>query len=160
MNYRILPLASEFQRRVRSTGTDDLGQPVQRFVSTEGGEPLRDVLRRAHPGEELLAASYCPFAQPGPFKEYGPVYLLANESTESSRAAALPVTGDATDRYFSDSLVLRAYDESGAIRAARHVEAEKAETAIGELLEARETRFVDARFPTYGCYALRIVRTT
>ena len=69
MKIQIAPLPEEFLTRVRTQGIDDLGQPVKRLVSVEGGEPCRDVLRRALPGEELILASFSPFGQVGPYHE-------------------------------------------------------------------------------------------
>ena len=77
----IAPIPAAFLKRVRLEGLDDLGQPVKR-VTAQGGEPCRDVLRRARKGEELILASFSPFTNPGPFHEFGPVYVLANESSD------------------------------------------------------------------------------
>src|SRR5437588_2015660 len=50
---RIAPIPEAFLTRVRDEGRDDLGQVVRRVRAT-GGEPCRDALRRALPGEELI----------------------------------------------------------------------------------------------------------
>ena len=76
MSYRISTPSSEFLTRVRSTARDDQDQPVRRFVA-EGGEPVRDRLRRAVAGEALILASYRPFDQVSPFRELGPASLWA-----------------------------------------------------------------------------------
>lgn len=78
---RLVPMSSDFLRRVREEGRDAQDQPVKR-VRAKGGEPCRDVLRRAREGEELLLASFSPFTQPGPYKEFGPVFVLASPSDE------------------------------------------------------------------------------
>jgi hypothetical protein len=54
--YNSIPLRDSFLLKARSEGVDDLGQPVERWVA-EGGEPCRDALRRARPGEALILAS-------------------------------------------------------------------------------------------------------
>jgi len=95
MNIHIAPLPQDFLSRVRERGLDDQMQPVRRYVSTEGGEPCRDVLRRARPGEAVILASYCPFTQAGPYKEFGPVFVLAQASDEPVQRQVLPIpTGD------------------------------------------------------------------
>jgi hypothetical protein len=48
--FTIVPLTPEFVGRVRTTLCDDFGRAVRVTVAT-GGEPLRDQLRRAEPGE-------------------------------------------------------------------------------------------------------------
>lgn len=153
MNIRIAPLPDSFVRRAREEGIDDQGQPVVRTISADGGEPCRDVLRRALPGEELILASYSPFAQPGPYREFGPVYLLANPSDEEISRDAFPAND-----YFNSRLVLRAYSHQESIREAAMVTAAEAEEAMLRLLEHPDTAFVHARFPVYGCFALRIDR--
>jgi hypothetical protein len=150
MNIRIAPLPASFLHRVREEGVDDQGQPVW-HMQAEGGEPCRDVLRRAEPGEELILASFSPFAKEGPYREYGPVFLLANPSDEDVTRATFPANG-----YFRERLVLRAYDEREAIRdAALVTESEAAET-LARLLADEDTAFVHARFPVYGCFGCRI----
>jgi len=61
------PIPAHFLQSVRTEGIDDLGQPAKHVVAT-GGEPCRDVLRRAAPGEPLILASFSPFSKPGPYK--------------------------------------------------------------------------------------------
>src|SRR5688500_16816008 len=102
----IPPLPTDYLERVRHQGTDALGQPVKR-VRASGGEPCRDVLRRARPGEELLLASFSPFTQVGPYKEYGPVFLLADASDEPVTRDLLPVIG--AEPYLREQFVIRAY---------------------------------------------------
>ncbi len=86
---RVAPIPEEFLRGVRLEDRDALGQPVRR-VRASGGEPCRDVLRRAVEGEELILASFSPFEKPGPYKEYGPIFVLAHESRETVNRDALP----------------------------------------------------------------------
>ncbi len=157
MNIHLQPVPEDFLHRVREVGLDDQGQPVRR-MRARGGEPCRDVLRRAHPGEELILASFSPFARSGPYKEFGPVFVLANASGETVRRdALLPVSSD-TSTYFRQQFVLRAYDRDGAIFDAALVERETATDVLERFLALDEIDFVDARFPTYGCFACRITR--
>jgi len=78
-------------------------------VRATGGEPCRDVLRAAHAGEELLLASYCPFEISGPYKEYGPVFILANPDTTPVSSSIFPVSAEYG--YFGQQFVLRAYSK-------------------------------------------------
>jgi hypothetical protein len=149
MSIRIAPLPSSFLRRVREEGVDDQGQPVWR-VTAEGGEPCRDVLRRAEPGEELILASFSPFTKETPYREFGPVFVLANPSSEDVAREAFPANG-----YFRERLVLRAYDARESIRDAEFVTGDASE-ALARLLAHPDTAFVHARFPTYGCFGCRI----
>jgi hypothetical protein len=153
MNINIAPLPADFLHRVRTFGVDDQGQPVKRLIA-EGGEPCRDVLRRANPGEELILASFSPFAKSGPYKEFGPVFLLANESDEQADRSAFP-TGSG---YLRERFVLRAYSQEESIVEAAMLTPEDFDATLEKFLASPEVAFVHARFPTYGCFACRIDR--
>jgi hypothetical protein len=157
MHIHIPELPSSFMRRVRETGVDDLGQPVQRVVA-EGGEPCRDVLRRARPGEELILASFSPFPAAGPFREFGPVYLLAAASEEEVRRDRLPLPAGRETDYLAARFALRAYAADQTILGGAWVRAEAAAEKVEELLAQPEVAFVDIRFPVFGCFACRLER--
>lgn len=150
---RIAALSDTFLARVRA-GTDDLGQPVERHVA-QGGEPLRDCLRRAVPGEAILLASYCPFTVAGPYKEYGPVFVSASPQP-APRRDALPVDGE--QPYLGASFVLRAYSREERIVDAILTTASAAARDLDVFLARDDVAFVLARFAAYGCYALRVER--
>jgi len=150
----IAPIPARFLDRVRSEGKDDLGQPVKRVVA-KGGEPCRDVLRRARPGEELILASFTPFTKPGPYKEYGPIFVLANASDEPVRRDALPPAG-AEANYLRQQFVVRAYSTEEEILDAALVNASDLAANVQRFFESRDTAFLHVRFPTYGCFACRI----
>lgn len=150
----IAPLPEAFLRRVRNEGIDDLGQAVKLIRSVAGGEPCRDVLRRARPGEELILASYSPFAKEGPYHEYGPVFVLAHASEEDVPRDALPIAAG----YLRDQFVLRAYSHAEEIHDAALLGPNDASETLARFLENPEVAFVHARFPVYGCFACRIDR--
>jgi hypothetical protein len=137
MSIRIAPLPAGFLQRVRHEGIDDLGQPVKRVVA-EGGEPCRDVLRRAVAGEELILASFSPFSKAGPYKEYGPVFVLARDGAPVS-APSLP-----TDGYLRERFVIRAYSEEESILDAVLVTPEEASATIEKFLDRGEAAFARA----------------
>lgn len=152
----IPPIPDRFLDRVRFEGVDDLGQPVKRVV-TAGGEPCRDVLRRATAGEELILASFTPFSKTGPYKEYGPIFVLAEPSAEVPRRDELPQAGGPTD-YLREQFVIRAYSEAEEIRDAALVKAAELAETVERFFASEATAFLHVRFPTYGCFALRIDR--
>lgn len=133
----IASIPQSFLDRVRSEGIDDLGQPVKRLVAA-GGEPCRDVLRRARAGEELILASFTPFSKPGPYKEYGPVFVLAD--------------------YLREQFVIRAYSAEEEIIDAVMVSAPAIEETVDRFFQSAGTAFLHVRFPTYGCFAMRVDR--
>ncbi len=151
----IPPLPAEFLTRVRKHDEDALRQHPRRIVA-EGGEPCRDVLRRARPGEELILASFSPFTLAGPYREYGPIFILARESDEDVRRDTLPLEGPG--RYLRDQFVVRAYSAEEAIVDATMVTPESALSTIDAFLQSQDIAFLHLRFPTYGCFACRIDR--
>jgi hypothetical protein len=152
----IAPLPSAFLARVRNEGVDDLGQPVKRVVA-QGGEPCRDALRRAQPGENLLLASFSPFTLEGPYREFGPVFVLAAPDREEPRRDGLPSVGGEND-YLRDRFVIRAYSAQEEIVDASLSAASEFEQTVASFLESDRIAFLHVRFPTYGCFALRIDR--
>lgn len=152
----IAPIPAEYLHRVRTEGTDALEQTVKHVIA-KGGEPCRDVLRRARPGERLILASFSPFSKPGPYHEYGPVFVLADQSDESVERDRLPVAGSPTD-YLREQFVIRAYSRDEAILDAALVQARDFEAVVDRFFESADTAFLHVRFPTYGCFACRIDR--
>jgi len=159
MQYQIIPMRSDFLKKVRRLGLDDQGQAVE-FLKAVGGEPCRDVLRRAKAGEMLILASYCPFIKAGPYKEYGPVFILANESDELVDYSNLPLPkGEETD-YLGDTFVLKAYCENERILDAVLSSPVDAESDLAGLLSNKAVSFVMARYAAYGCYSFCVERIT
>jgi hypothetical protein len=152
----IASIPQPFLDRVRSEGIDDLGQPVKRLVAA-GGEPCRDVLRRARAGEELILASFTPFSKPGPYKEYGPVFVLAHAGGEPVRRDVFPPAGSAAD-YLREQFVIRAYSAEEEIIDAVMVSAPAIEETVDRFFQSAGTAFLHVRFPTYGCFAMRVDR--
>ncbi len=163
---KIIPLRADFLNKVRRYGIDDQNQPVERLFA-KGGEACRDVLRAAKPNESIILASYCPFTKTGPYKEYGPVFVLAddhNEKFDSSRLP-LPVTTnvkkedeESIDNYLNESFVLKGYCQSERIVDAQVATSETAQTIITSFFENDEIDFVMARYTAFGCYSFRVER--
>ncbi len=145
-----------FLTRARVEGVDDLGQVVKRTVAG-GGEPCRDALRRARPGERLILASFSPFSKPGPYHEYGPVFILENPEPPVSRRDRLPRVGSPED-YLREQFVIRAYSADEEILDAELTPAADIGPMIDRFFDSSATSFLHVRFPTYGCFALRIDR--
>lgn len=158
MIFSVTPIDAGFLHRVRTTGRDDLEQPV-RSLTAKGGEPCRDVLRRALPGERLLLASYCPFRRVGPYREYGPVFVLAESSPQRGAPPGLSLQGGPDNYWKRDAqLVLRAYSDAEEIVAARLVHPHGLQAAVAEYFARDDVDFALVRFAAYGCYALRLDR--
>ena len=150
---KISALPAEFLERVRSSGFDDLGQPVRRMIA-RGGEPCRDVLRRAVAGEKLILCSFTPFTRSGPYKEFGPIFILSHGSGESVQTDRL-AAGGASD-YLRERFVIRAYSHDEEIIDASLVEAAHAQSVINRFSALPNAAFLHVRFPAYGCFACRL----
>ncbi|WP_445360633.1 DUF1203 domain-containing protein [Microbulbifer sp. EKSA005] len=161
MTFTVTPIREDFLEKVRQASLDDLGQPV-RQLSAQGGEPCRDVRRRARPGEKILLASYCPFSFAGPYREYGPVFVLAQPQPEQDFRAqnSFPPLNNNAEDYFKSGvpLVLRAYSAEEHIVSAKLVDPEQIKTEVSEYFMQDEIDYALLRFAAYGCYALRLDR--
>lgn len=153
--YTIVPMHAAFLANARSKGLDDQAQPVEHH-SASGGEPCRDVLRRAAPGEAIVLASYCPFEQATPYKEFGPVFVMADAARDTDLPNSL--TALMHNGYLAEQFVLRAYSAAERIVNGIVVTREQGEDQLQALLRDPEVRFVLVRFAGYGCYACRIER--
>ena len=153
----VAPIPTAFLNRVRLEGLDDLGQPVKR-VTAQGGEPCRDVLRRARPGEKLILASFTPFTKPGPYHEYGPVFVLEEESAEQVVRDRLPTFGTA-NAYLREQFVIRAYSNDEEIVDVALITAADFDATIDRFFQSDDIAFLHVRYPTYGCFSCRIDRS-
>lgn len=160
MTYNVTPIRPAFLHKVRQTNLDDLDQPVRRLTA-RGGEPCRDVLRRARPGEKIILASYCPFSLIGPYREYGPVFVLAQPGENAGLPPGLhaPEQG-ATDYWGAEApLVVRAYSAEETIVTAQLARSEQIGKVVAGYFAREDIEFALLRFAAYGCYALRLDRT-
>lgn len=147
----IAPISEAFVARVRSTLRDDFGRAV-RLTIAEGGEPMRDQLRRANAGERLILCSYQAVALPSDFAEIGPVYISADLPAATAEVAPL------LNGYFNRTFALRGYDVADRIVHSRLVEPAAAAEAFREILAQPGVAYLHARFAGHGCFAARIER--
>jgi len=154
LSFQVTAIAPQFANRIRSGLPDDFGRAALRVVAA-GGEPIRDQLRRAAPGEQLFLCSYQAVALPALFAEIGPVFI----SVESARPA--PVWRDELPPgYFPRTFAVRAYDRTDSIIDSTLVEPHLAPASIRLLLARPAVSYLHARFAGNGCYACRFDRIT
>ncbi|UTH75895.1 DUF1203 domain-containing protein [Chromobacterium sp. IIBBL 290-4] len=155
MAWRIEALDEAFLAQARTQGVDAQGQPVRR-VAANGGERLRDGLCRARPGEGLMLASYSPFRQSGPYKEYGPVFFGVEPGGTTLPALAALLAEE--DGYLREEMALRAYDAGQSIVEAAILPLARIQARLDQWADRADIVFAMLRFPAYGCYALRLNR--
>ncbi|BBH12942.1 DUF1203 domain-containing protein [Chromobacterium haemolyticum] len=157
MAWQLETLDPVFVERARREGIDALGQPVRRMTAS-GGEPFRDALRRASQGEELILASYSPFRQAGPYREYGPVFLAAESQPETLPELSSLLRRVGENAYLGASMALRAYDDEQTMLEAVLLPTQEVEETMARWEARPEIAFAMLRFPAHGCYALRLNR--
>jgi hypothetical protein len=154
VEFRVTPLSSAFADRVRATLRDDFNRAVHVTIA-EGGEPLRDQLRRAIVGERIILCSYQAVPLPSPFAEIGPIFIAA----QPGEAFPCP-HGELPPGYFPRTLALRAYDANDCIIESAVVEPAAAPARIRAFLDRPEVAQVHARFAGHGCFACRFDRVS
>lgn len=152
LSFSITPISNAFVARVRATLRDDFGRTVA-VTTAAGGEPMRDQLRRAAPGERLILCSFQAVPLPSPFAEIGPVFVSADAPTLAPFRDSLP------PGYFNRTFALRAYDRLDRIIDSTLVEPAEAAGAFAKFLARAEVTFLHARFAGHGCFAARIERS-
>lgn len=148
----VTPVSPAFADRVRRALRDDFNRTVGVTIA-QGGEPLRDQLRRAAPGERIILCSHQAVPLPSPFAEIGPIFISAEP------AAPAPLWRDELPSgYFPRTLALRAYDGRHCITESAVCEPAATPGKIREFLSRPGVAYVHARFAGHGCYACRFDR--
>lgn len=155
--YQVEAISADFLHRVRTQGVDDLGQAVE-YLEAAGGEPCRDALRVARPGERLILASYSPFTKTGPYREFGPVFVLANQQAEAVHLHSIPI--DSELAYFRNPVALRGYCADERIVSARLSPVAEIEKHMLDMLHSAAIKSVHIRFGAYGCFACKVTLKT
>ncbi|HEX6568603.1 MAG TPA: DUF1203 domain-containing protein [Acidimicrobiales bacterium] len=133
---------------MRSSGLDHGGNPVEPFVDSEGGWPLRCCLADSHPGEELAIVGWSPFPWRGPFAEVGPIVVHARVC--DGPAGGVPA------QFLTRPQVVRPYgfDRRIAYDHVRVVEPDGSLPAVlAEVLAAEGVDFAHVRNVGTGCYS-------
>lgn len=87
-------------------GRDHGGSPVEPFVDSAGGWPLRCCLKASVEGDRIAIVGFSPFPWDGPYRETGPVVIHADGCRGSS--GAFP------ERFETRDQVVRAFgDDAG-----------------------------------------------
>lgn len=148
----IIPLATEVVERWRQRRVDDEGNRLEPIVADKPAAfPCRHCLRDAEPGEEMLLASHSPFAQAGPYKERGPVFVHAR-ACERFAGAEVPL------QLRRRLLAVRGYDRAQALVDGVVVDGAELEAALASLFARAEVDWVHVRFARPGCFACRVER--
>jgi hypothetical protein len=143
--FQIHPIPTDILDRVRASGVDVSGTPLER-IRAEGGEPLRCCLRNATAGEALILFGYEPPIGKSPYREIGAVFACADRCGGPAGGATYPPD------WRGKPQVLRAYDRRGWIRNAEVHDGRDPESVIARLLADEETVQLHSRNIAYGCF--------
>ena len=139
---------------LRASGVDHNGQPVEAFIDSDGGWPLRCCLRDARPGDELAIVGWSPFGWRGAYATTGPVVIHA-------RVCPQPADGQLPAEFEDRWQVLRAYgvDHRLVYDLNRIVEpGDGISRNIDEMLADSRVQFVQGYNVLPGCYSFTASR--
>lgn len=141
--------------RVLSVGIDHGDNPVEPYLDTVGGWPLRCCLSYSEPEAQIALLAWSPFAWKGVYAETGPIFVHATPCAGPETVSALPAKLDA------HPMVLRPYthDHRIAYHRVQQVPAGESLAAhTAELLKHDDVEFVHGRNVTGGCYSFEARR--
>ena len=136
--------------RVLAAGVDHGGHPVQPFVDTEGGWPLRCCLADSAPGDGVAIIAWTQLDVLGPYRETGPIVVHTNGCTGAPPLPELPAGLDRRP------MMLRPYDAEHRIVYSSVVAVEEGDSnsaVAARLLEDPAVEFVHGRNWRGGCWA-------
>jgi hypothetical protein len=156
MNLRYTGMPSAAAAAYRAGTPDANGQPPERHVSREGGEPCRHCLGSIARGEPYLILAHRPFPAPQPYAEVGPVFIHAEECPAYDPAAGLPRREQAA----SSGRILRGYgvDDRIVYGTGVVVGNGEIEATAAAILDRADVAYVHMRSAANNCFTLRIDR--
>lgn len=157
MSLRYSGIPSDLAAAYRDGAPDANGQPPERHVSVEGGEPCRHCLGTVAAGEDYLILGYRPFATLQPYAELGPVFLHAEACPAYDPAQGLP------ERESKGSgRILRGYgaDDRIVYGTGRVVANGDIDLVAAAILTRPDVAYLHMRSAANNCFTLRIDRAT
>ena len=156
LNIEITGIDSTALVEVLKRGIDHGGNPVEPFVDSDGGWPLRCCLEDSRAGDEIAIIAWSPFPWKGPYAETGPVVVHTQGCVGSMVRDRLPPGLD------TRAMTLRPYgiDHRIAYDMVRHVpEGESLTALVRELLSDPDIEMVHGRNVTGGCFSFEATRS-
>ena len=151
VNYRIVPLTTEVAERARQALKGGAPDHALIIATAPNEAPCRHCLRWADPGERVILFPYASLPPGRPYSETGPIFVHAEACKRYERTNEYPAE-------FRRNRVLRAYNVTNDMIDAEVVPGDGIESVIEKLLQNPETKFLQARSLTRGCYTLTVER--
>jgi hypothetical protein len=124
---------------------------VRQTADAAPGFPCRISLTDAPVGAEVILVNYEHQSADTPYRSRHAIYVREGEETYDA-------IDQVPEQLRIRTLSLRAFDDSGFIRAADLVAGTALEAALDQLLDDPAVAYVQAHFAKFGCYAARIER--
>jgi len=156
-SFEIVPITKKESIQIKKSGYDELSNEIIREVATGLG-PCRVSLQPFVPGEDLrILLSYSPFSTKNVYKQYGPIYLHANDVEEYDNTYRFPpkIKND-TENF---PLTLIGYNSAQMMVHTERVGNKDVEILIEDIFKKHSRiEFLHARNSEACCYICKIVR--
>ena len=153
--FQIVPLPAEDFAQLFALSEDELAARhiVSEIVTKKPGTPCRVSLQYAEPGERVLLLNHQHQPAQTPYQASHAICVR-----EGVTAADL-APGELAD-VFKVPVVLsvRAFDNTGMLRAAELVEGPSSAAVFDGLLEREDVAYLQVHFAKYGCFAAHVER--
>jgi len=157
-NFKIVPLSKAFVQKIKTTMTDDFGNPVIEQLATGLG-PCRVSLKPFNKGaDKRLLFKHSPFEMENAYNQSGPVFVQAADVEEYSDIHRFPPEIKANKQSFPLSLI--GYDKNQMMVLTRLVGDADADELITALFDQHpEVDYLHARNAQACCFICKIERT-
>ena len=151
---RCLPYDEAFVAAVRAGGPDAYGREAERAVRDGDDIPCRSCLRDVPDGAAMLILAACPFPEPQPYAETGPIFLCAEACEPWAGEGPPPILRTSPD------YLLKGYSADHRIvyGTGRITPRDGIEAYPDALLERPGIAYIDVRSARNNCFLTRIVR--
>ncbi|MBF9035454.1 DUF1203 domain-containing protein [Rhodobacterales bacterium HKCCE2091] len=149
-------IPTETATRIRRSGIDAYGHPVERHLSDGSVYPCRHCLGAVPAGRDYLVLAHRPFRSENPYAETGPIFLCADPCERLVPCDTLP------EDLRSESYIVRGYsaDERIVYGTGRVVPTPSIPGYARELFARGDIAFADVRSAANNCFQLRILPGT
>ena len=155
--FKIVPLGSEYAKKIKENNKDDFGHEVIEQVATGKG-PCRVSLKPFTVGEDVrLLISHSPFAVDNAFNQPGPVFIHKKEVEPYSDIHRFPPEIKADKESFH--LTLIGYDKKQMMVFTQLVGDDDVDLLIPKIFEKRpDIEYLHARSAEACCFICKIER--
>ncbi len=154
MSIKFHALPTEEVARIRASGTDANGQPLERHISDGTVHPCRHCLGNVPEGAAYYILAHRPFQGLNPYTETGPIFLCADDCAAHAPGPDMP------DTLTAPTYLIRGYgpDERIVYGTGGVVDTDRVAARAAEILSRSDIAFVDLRSAANNCWQARITR--